>query len=261
MLTCSGGGEVQISGSGVESWIPTVQNAIFSTDRSEAKAAVEKVVVEEGITSLAKWAFNDLENLKEVTLPDTLTSIGNTAFDDTAITSIRIPDSVTKIDDAVFRGCKNLSSVTLPGGLTCIPDSMFSGCESLTGIQIPDGVTTIGSSAFSETSLTELTLPGGVTEIGFEFIRDTPITRIEIPASVENMDSALYGAFNLTEIVLHGELSLKAIEETGLKGLMQYAKQNNKGLTVYGPSGGVVEGWVNKQISESYPLCKFIAND
>ena len=42
---------------------------------------------------------------------------------------------------------------------------------------------------------------------------------------------------------------------------MQNAKQNNTGLTIYGPSGGVVEGWTNKQISESYPNCKFIADD
>ena len=151
--------------------------------------------------------------------------------------------------------------MTLSKNLTVIPEETFRGCASLTSIQIPDGVTTIGSWAFSGTSLTELTLPSGLTEIGFEFIASTPITRIEIPASVENMDGALSEAFNLTEIVLHGELSLQAIEGTALKGLMQNAKQNNTGLTIYGPSGGVVEGWTNKQISESYPNCKFVAND
>ena len=261
VLTCSGGGEVNARGSGPESWVPVVQNAIFSTNRSEAMAAVEKVVVEEGITSIAYHALDHLENLKEVTLPDTLTSIGPSSFSQSGLTSIRIPDSVTEIGKSAFDGCKNLSSVTLPSGLTQIGDSMFSSCESLTGIQIPDGVTTIGSWAFSGTSLTELTLPSGLTEIGFEFIASTPITRIEIPASVENMDGALSEAFNLTEIVLHGELSLQAIEGTALKGLMQNAKQNNTGLTIYGPSGGVVEGWANKQISESFPLCKFVANN
>ena len=261
VLTCSGGGEVNARGSGPESWVPVVQNAIFSTNRSEAMAAVEKVVVEEGITSIAYHALDHLENLKEVTLPDTLTSIGPSSFSQSGLTSIRIPDSVTEIDKGAFDGCKNLSSVTLPSGLTQIGDSMFSSCESLTSIQIPDGVTTIGSWAFSGTSLTELTLPSGLTEIGFEFIASTPITPIEIPASVENMDGALSEAFNLTEIVLHGELSLQAIEGTALKGLMQNAKQNNTGLTIYGPSGGVVEGWTNKQISESYPNCKFVAND
>lgn len=75
------------------------------------------------------------------------------------------------------------------------------------------------------------------------------------------MGGALYGASTLTEIILYGELTLQAIEESSLKDLMRQAEHQKTDLAICGPSGGVVEGWTNKQISESCPNCKFIAND
>ena len=74
------------------------------------------------------------------------------------------------------------------------------------------------------------------------------------------MGGALYGASTLTEIILYGELTLQAIEESSLKDLMRQVEHRKTDLTICGPSG-VVEGWTNKQISESCPNCKFIAND
>ena len=61
---------------------------------------------------------------------------------------IKIPDSVTKIGDFAFKGCRNLESVTIPNSVTKIGDGAFEDCSSLESITIPDSVTEIGKGVF-----------------------------------------------------------------------------------------------------------------
>jgi hypothetical protein len=70
-----------------------------------------------------------------------------TSFRNTAITSITIPETVTKIDDAAFQGCNYLTSVSIPNSVTSIGEWAFHGCK-MTALTIPNSVTTIGRSAF-----------------------------------------------------------------------------------------------------------------
>ena len=65
------------------------------------------------------------------------------------LTSVTIPDSVTSIGNSAFYGCSGLTSVTIPDSVTSIGDSAFYGCSGLTSVTIPDSVTSIGNSAFS----------------------------------------------------------------------------------------------------------------
>ena len=72
-------------------------------------------------------------------------TIGAGAFsENTAITSVTIPASVTSIDDLAFSGCSNLTSIEIPGSVTSIGYSAFRGCTGLTSIEIPSSVTSIG---------------------------------------------------------------------------------------------------------------------
>ena len=63
-------------------------------------------------------------------------------------TSVTIPDSVTSINDMVFKDCTSLISATIGNGVTSIGYDVFSGCTSLTSVTIPSSVTSIGNSAF-----------------------------------------------------------------------------------------------------------------
>ncbi len=73
---------------------------------------------------------------------------------------------VVEIGNSAFRGCRKLTSVTIPDGVTRIGNDAFLQCSKLTSVNIPDGVTCIGEGAFSETALTTVTIPDSVYEFG-----------------------------------------------------------------------------------------------
>ena len=105
--------------------------------------------------------------LQKITIPDTVTSIGNMAFYCCSkLSDVTIPDSVTSIGTWAFYNCKSLAAITLPDHLTAIETRTFSDCENLTAVVIPDGVTSIASAAFNECSgLESITVPASVTSI------------------------------------------------------------------------------------------------
>lgn len=80
---------------------------------------------------------------------------------DKSITSVVIPDSVTKIGSGAFRDVKCLKSVVIPDSVAEIGASAFMDCESLTEIKIGRGVKIIGERVFMGTALISLVLPGG----------------------------------------------------------------------------------------------------
>jgi len=90
-------------------------------------------------------------NLVSVTIPNTVTSIGQGAFSDcSGLTNINIPANVTSIGLATFLNCTSLANITIPDSVTSIGEAAFQNCSSLTNINIPANVTSIGQNAFFE---------------------------------------------------------------------------------------------------------------
>ena len=194
--------------------------------------SISSCVVSEKAKVICNSAFNKCTSLASITIPDSVTSIGGSAFDysthlkyiyitdiaawckisglnslmnygtdnknlylnNELITNLVIPNGVTSIGGSAFRNCTSLTSITIPDSVTRIDYQAFYGCTGLTSITIPDSVTNIGSYAFSGcTGLTSITIPDSVTRIGGSAFRNcTELTSITIPDSVTRID---YNAF------------------------------------------------------------------
>ena len=87
--------------------------------------------------------------VKDLVIPNSVSSFGIAFIGCRGLTSVTIPNSVTSIDDFAFHGCRGLTSVTIPNSVTSIGWSAFSYCSGLTSVTIPNSVTSIGWSAFS----------------------------------------------------------------------------------------------------------------
>ena len=148
-------------------------------------------------------AFEECVNLRSITLPEGLKTIGYGSFAGCAFSSIIIPESVNIIRERAFGGCKNLSSINIPNSIDRITG--FNGCSNLTSFTIPNTVKSIGTSAFSYcTGLTSITIPDGVTGIGDNaFEGCTGLTSITIPDGITGIgDFAFAGCNNIDNIVL-----------------------------------------------------------
>lgn len=82
-------------------------------------------------------AFEFKYKITSVTLPDTLTGIGESAFSDcSALESINIPEGVTHIDRGAFIACTSLTDITLPASVETVQEEAFTACEALTSLTI-----------------------------------------------------------------------------------------------------------------------------
>ena len=154
----------------------------------------EHAVIPEGVTSIVS-AFCDMDSLKAVDLPSSITEIGDCAFSGCSnFERITIPSSVTRIGYTAFVNCSSLKSITIPDSVTEIDSYAFEDCTSLESIEIPDSVSKIGFGTFVSCSkLKSVEIPNSVTEIdSYAFSGCKSLESIEIPSSVTKMGAEAF---------------------------------------------------------------------
>ncbi|MEI0530374.1 leucine-rich repeat domain-containing protein [Brachyspira pilosicoli] len=133
------------------------------------------------------------DNIVQVILPDTITTIGTGSFNCINIVNINIPKNLETIEDEAFYSIK-MKELILPNGVKAIGKTSFSGCEFI-NILIPDSVTSIGEKAFEACrKLTKITLPNTITTLEKSVLSScSSLQSITIPSSVtEIKDNAFY---------------------------------------------------------------------
>ncbi len=150
--------------------------------------ALKKIILPNTLKSIGDSAFSGCSNLSEVVFPENLEIIESYAFQNcTSLITLTIPQTTTTILAGAFSGCTNLKTINLPHGLKKISDSTFYNCSSLGAISLPDTVLAIESHAFSYCkSLKKIDLPENLESIGmFAFSDCSSMTEITLPASVK----------------------------------------------------------------------------
>ncbi len=146
------------------------------------------------------------DKVSSLTIPNCVTKIDTGAFKEcTSLTDIHIPNSVAEIGPWAFRGCTNLVNIAIPDGVTNIDDGTFADCTNLAGIIIPDSVTEIGHWAFKGcTRLVNVTIPCSVKYINSGIFQGcTSLTSVTIPNSVTYINSSAFqGCTSLATIAI-----------------------------------------------------------
>ena len=174
--------------------------------------------IPDGIESIAGGAFYNCYSLTSVTIPNSVTSIGDgydAFYGCSSLTSINVASdnsNYCSVDGVLFNKDKTTliqypggkqGAYTIPNSVTSIGESAFYNCSSITSVTIPNSVTSIGERAFYEcTSLTSVTIGNSVTSIGYQaFAFCTGLTSVTIGNSVTSIgDHAFTDCSGLTSV-------------------------------------------------------------
>lgn len=192
------------------------------------------------VTSIGEKAFAESNQFESITIPDSIGSIGEGAFDcredlskvyinslenwckidfkdsgsqpmcnfadlyinGNLLTDLTVPDSITSINNYTFSGCTSITSVTLPNCITKICDDAFSFCDNLEKVEFGHELKSIGNYAFAYTSLKNITIPDSVTYIGDYAFSCCSFESIVIPDSLTSVNDYAFSYCNKLKTVI-----------------------------------------------------------
>ena len=165
----------------------------------------------EGDEGWTMWNVFQGTSVENVAMAEGITTIGSYAFaqaftDETCLTHVTIPTSVTGICAYAFYNCPGLKSVTIPEGVVRLGTEAFNNCWNLTELAIPGSVKQIDPRAFSDCrGLTEITIPNSVTNVGvsaFSYCRGLGSVMVPVCVLETWLANVFQGASSITNVVL-----------------------------------------------------------
>ena len=154
------------------------------------------------VVRIESYAFNQAA-ITSVFIPNSVETIGIEAFTGcTELKSVRLPMQLESIEPWTFYCCESLTSIDIPEGVTSIGEYAFANCKQMKEIVIPSSVTHFGKSVFWNTGFTSLPkLPENLTTISDGMFYDcTQLTSIEIPQNITRIDDTAFGRCPISEI-------------------------------------------------------------
>ena len=155
---------------------------------------IHSVTIPQSVTSIGDYAFSRCEKMDSLTINDATTSIGSWAFDECyKLTTLSLGKNITTIGDYAFLDCHTLDNVTIPPSVTSIGKSAFYRCYALTTLSLGENIEKIGSYAFAECGhLTNVTIPEKVKTIEpYTFGWCTSLKYITLPAGLTSFKDRL----------------------------------------------------------------------
>ena len=155
---------------------------------------IHSVTIPQSVTSIGDYAFSRCEKMDSLTINDATTSIGSWAFDECyKLTTLSLGKNITTIGDYAFLDCHTLDNVTIPPSVTSIGKSAFYRCYALTTLSLGENIEKIGSYAFAECgNLTNVTIPEKVKTIEpYTFGWCTSLKYITLPAGLTSFKDRL----------------------------------------------------------------------
>lgn len=233
------------------------------------QTAIKSITLSEGMTSISKFAFNNISSLTSVTIPKSVTNIGNNAFSNCTnlqdmyylgtvndwakidfvsdesnpmlyakneyfnnqkLTDVTFSEDITEIKNYAFCGCDSITSVVIGENISSVGEKAFADCVNLNNIEISNNVQSIHATSFANTAYynNETNWENDVLYIGNFLLRAketlsgtyeikdgtkkvfagafencTALTDVKIPNTViEIGDGAFYNCSALTEILI-----------------------------------------------------------
>ncbi|MGI6714393.1 MAG: leucine-rich repeat domain-containing protein [Bacilli bacterium] len=157
-------------------------------------------LIPDGVEIIGASAFYNRSLNEGVTIPSSVKTIEDSAFSNTNLPAITIPDNVTRLGANVFSDCQSLTSVTLSQNIKVIGEWTFSRCRELPSIDLPDGVTLIKERAFNSCDFLASVNFGNqltqIADIGFQIC--PMLTNLVFPESLRLIGSSAFsGCINL----------------------------------------------------------------
>ena len=191
---------------------------------------IKSVKMENGITNIGAYLFENCKNIEEVTFSENITGIGSYAFlNCSGLKNVILPDTVTGFAEGAFSGCSSLESVIMPEKsdfFVTMEPYVFSGCSSLKTVNLTGGIAGNNGTGIQDISdwlfsgcrsLTDIILPNSATGISrYAFADCISLENITIPVEVTSIDNTAFDSVD--NVTIHGMKGSYAEE---------YANQNN----------------------------------